>query len=652
MQMYLWPSTSGRAMLDGSLDADVVLHEHTHGLSNRLHGNSTGLTTNMARGMGEGWSDFYAKSLLAKPTDPIQGIYSEGGYVTSNRFAAQSTTPGGSYYYGIRRYPLDVMSHTGGANNKPHNALTFSYLNSNCSTRFTTGNFAFARNPVFGGGNCDEVHNIGEIWTAILWEARAKFIARLGAVAGNLRMLQLVTDGMKLAPVGPTFLTERDAIIAAAQAGGDPNDVADLWTGFAIRGLGASASIQAAGSGSNNTQVTDAFDLPNLTQVQPIIVSDAPGDSDGFAEPGEAINITVPITNATGQTANNVRVAIEGGSENNYGSITGTETRAEPISFTVPSGNTPCGGYLTITIDVHSNLGAVTFVRQIFIGKPATSVAAENFDGVIAPALPSGWTATAVQSGVNFVNSTTTPDTAPNVMFAQDPTTVGGGTDLTSPAISVTSSAATVTFHHKYATEDGWDGGVLEISINGTPYQDILAAGGAFTQNGYNSSLSGGVNNPLAGRAAWTGNSGSYLTTIAQLPAAANGKLIQLKWRFGADDNTAVTGWFVDSISLAGAGFVTSYSCQVTAPTTASVTVAGRVMNAGGFGIRAARVVLRDPGGNLRTTMTNAFGYYSFINVASGQNVTLTPVARGYTFTAQSVQVTANLADVDFRANQ
>ncbi|HMS10597.1 MAG TPA: M36 family metallopeptidase, partial [Pyrinomonadaceae bacterium] len=56
MQMYVW--TGPTPDYDGTADADVIIHEVTHGLSNRLHGNASGLSTNMARGMGEGWSDF------------------------------------------------------------------------------------------------------------------------------------------------------------------------------------------------------------------------------------------------------------------------------------------------------------------------------------------------------------------------------------------------------------------------------------------------------------------------------------------------------------------------------------------------------------------------------------------------------------------
>ena len=64
MQMYVFTNTGGNR--DGDLDGDVVVHEHTHGTSNRLIGNASGLTTNRARGMGEGWGDFYGLSLQVK----------------------------------------------------------------------------------------------------------------------------------------------------------------------------------------------------------------------------------------------------------------------------------------------------------------------------------------------------------------------------------------------------------------------------------------------------------------------------------------------------------------------------------------------------------------------------------------------------------
>ncbi|MGE3466497.1 MAG: M36 family metallopeptidase, partial [Pyrinomonadaceae bacterium] len=329
MQMYVF--TGPNPDIDGSLDADVVIHEHTHGLASRLHGNATGLFNDMSRGMGEGWADFYGMAMLSQPSDPIDSLTTNGSYVTY-RFGGSTNNA----YYGIRRFPTAIMASVGGPNGRPHNPLTFADID---STRLDISDGAFAPG---GGGNADEVHNAGEIWCVALWEVRARMIQRLGWEAGNRRILQLVTDGMKLAPLSPTPISERDAIVAAAFASGAAEDVADIWAGFAIRGLGASASIQHVGGtsigGTGTARVTEAFDPPNLFQTPAITVSDASGDGDGFPEPGENVTISVPLTNSTGTTATDVSLEIVGGGIADYGTLSGVATATRSVSVTIPPG--------------------------------------------------------------------------------------------------------------------------------------------------------------------------------------------------------------------------------------------------------------------------------------------------------------------------
>jgi len=553
MQMYIWNGPTPD--YDGTTDVDIIIHEVTHGTSNRLHGNTAGLTTNMARGMGEGWGDFYAHAMLSEPTDPIDGIYTTGGYATYLGSAGYT----GNYYYGIRRFPKAIMSSTGGPNNRPHNPLTFADVDATQSN-ITDG--AFARGP-FGSTTVDQVHNMGEVWNSALWEVRAKLINRLGWAVGNRKVLQLVTDGMKLAPLNPTFLQERDAIIAAAQASETgpeaAADVVDIWAGFAIRGMGFSAQVLSLGSGAGDTRVVEAFDAPNLVQTAAFGLSDTAGNNNGFPEPGETVTLSVPLWNNTGKTAANTSIQLVGGGSASYGSIVNGATVSQPVTFNVPSA-TPCGSAVTLTFNVNSGLGATSFTRTIIVGVPVTTFT-QNFDGVAAPALPAGWSAVSVAGGVNFVSATANSNSAPNSAFALNPTTVGGGSDLTSPSIPIAAPAATLSFRHRFDTEGGWDGGLLEISIGGGAFTDIVAAGGRFIQNGYNGAVGGGTNNPIANRNAWSGNSNGYISTTVQLPAAAAGQNVQFKWRFGADDNTAGSGpspgWNIDDVSVNG-----NYNCS------------------------------------------------------------------------------------------
>ncbi len=124
---------------------------------------------------------------------------------------------------------------------------------------------------------------------------------------------------------------------------------------------------------------------------------------------------------------------------------------------------------------------------------------------------------------------------------------------LTSPSFLLASSTPALQFRHSYDTEADFDGGVLEIAINGGAFADITAAGGSFISGDYVSSLVAGSGNPLAGRAAWHGNSNGYLTTQVNLPASAVNQNIQLRWRFGSDNSAGATGWRIDTISLEAA---------------------------------------------------------------------------------------------------
>lgn len=540
MQMYLWNTASPQR--DGDLDADIVYHELTHGTSNRLHFNASGLGANMSRGMGEGWSDFYAHCLLSTPSDPLNAIYTLAAYSTN------------SYYYGIRRFPKAIMSYTGGPSNRPHNPLTFADID---STQINLSDGAY---PAAFTGTSDQTHNAGEVWSSALWEVRALLITRLGPAAGNTRAMQIVTDGMKLAPANPSFLQERDAIVAAAAAI-SPLDVEDVLQGFAIRGMGFSARVLNMGSGANDTRVVEAFDMPNLIQGPSFAFTDAPGNGNGYAEPGENLLLTVPVQNIRGIAVTGVTVSINGGTPISYGTIGASSTNTMGVNYTVPAG-TPCGSVLTLTFTINSSLGTTTATRTIQIGVPTFGGATENFDGVTAPALPNLWATTNNGSQTPWVTTTTTPDTAPNAAFGNDGASAGDST-LVSPYVSVTSAAATVTFTKNYAFETpDWDGMVLEISVNGGPYQDITAAGGSFSAGGYTGTIRVATANPLSGRQGWIGSTaGSYTTTTATLPASTNGQTVRLRWRIGADDAVGGTGARIDTVALAGAIFQNGYTC-------------------------------------------------------------------------------------------
>lgn len=87
---------------------------------------------------------------------------------------------------------------------------------------------------------------------------------------------------------------------------------------------------------------------------------------------------------------------------------------------------------------------------------------------------------------------------------------------------------------------------------------------------------------------------------------------------------------------------------SLVAPTAAGVSVSGIVRKESGEPLRNARVVITDPNGRVRTSITNAFGRFSFEDIAVGQNYTITVRAKGYVFTPRLIAVGDEIAGLEF----
>jgi hypothetical protein len=116
-------------------------------------------------------------------------------------------------------------------------------------------------------------------------------------------------------------------------------------------------------------------------------------------------------------------------------------------------------------------------------------------------------------------------------------------------------SGVELEFWHSYEFESGWDGGVLEVSTDGSTWSDVVFLGGVFLANGYDEILDhmGEFGNPLSGRSAWTGSSGGWKKSqvdldplIATNPSAS----WRFRWRRGTDELHGDTGWWVDDLRL------------------------------------------------------------------------------------------------------
>jgi extracellular elastinolytic metalloproteinase len=133
MRMFTWTFTTPNR--DGALENDIVVHEYTHGLTNRLTGGGTGrcLQTTEAGGMGEGWSDALADWTEQTSAASVSADFSMGTYV---------------YTKNIRDYPYSTSKTT--------NPLTYGSLRTRT-----------------------EVHDAGEVWATIWHEIYAGLVGKL-----------------------------------------------------------------------------------------------------------------------------------------------------------------------------------------------------------------------------------------------------------------------------------------------------------------------------------------------------------------------------------------------------------------------------------------------------------------------------------------
>ncbi|CAN5285427.1 hypothetical protein BH23VER1_BH23VER1_30090 [soil metagenome] len=207
-------------------DATIVVHEYGHGVTSRLTGgrfNTSCLSGLVSGGLGEGWSDLFALAFTTQATDTR---------ITPRRIGTYAFGP-----FGLRTFPY--------TSNRTANPLTYRDVASRI-----------------------DVHGIGEVWCAALWDLHWDLIGHYGFSAdlsapwdagGNTLALQLVIDALQLQPCSPSFLDARDAVILADQLLTGGTNQFGIWNAFARRGLGEAAT---EGSPDEPNAVSEDFGVP------------------------------------------------------------------------------------------------------------------------------------------------------------------------------------------------------------------------------------------------------------------------------------------------------------------------------------------------------------------------------------------------------
>jgi serine protease AprX len=152
---------------------------------------------------------------------------------------------------------------------------------------------------------------------------------------------------------------------------------------------------------------------------------------------------------------------------------------------------------------------------------------------------------------------------SPTNSWQNDAKTLGlKDTRLVAPTQPIT-PATQLSFWHRYFFEDGFDGGVLEVSVDhGKTWSDVTSKG-SFVAGGYTGTISTDWGSAIAGRQAWTG--GSETARLEQMtqvtvslggfvPAGKNRANAMVRWRYAGDTIAAGATpgdeWWIDDVEF------------------------------------------------------------------------------------------------------
>ncbi|MGE3546153.1 MAG: M36 family metallopeptidase, partial [Kofleriaceae bacterium] len=267
---------------DGDLDNTVIAHEWGHYLHHRL----ADCGAQQCGGMSEGWGDFMSLLMMLREGDDRNGVYPVAPY------AVADGTPDAAYF-GLRRFPY--------SRDRSKNDLSLRHIGDENSLPTAT--------PGHPGGANSEVHNAGEVWTTMLWEALNAIVDQHGVTVGRRRMSDYVVAGLLLTPADATFTEARDAILAAASAL-DTEDMILMAAAFAGRGAG-SCAVSPPNSSGTNAGVVESGTLAAKLAAGAVSLTDdgASCDHDGYLDLGESGQLRLVVANNGILAAENVEIS-------------------------------------------------------------------------------------------------------------------------------------------------------------------------------------------------------------------------------------------------------------------------------------------------------------------------------------------------------
>ena len=533
---------------DGALDNTVLAHEWGHYIHHRL----AQCGTHQCASISEGWGDFLALHTALRQGDNLDGIYPLATYSTSDG------------YYGIRRQPYSV--------DPARNPLTLRHI---------ADNQALPTNypRQLGGAPNSEVHNAGEIWASMMFEAYVALQRQ--ALTTNSRtfdevrrlMADYVVAGLLMTPPEATFTEQRDAILAAVAAR-DPQDLTIVAEAFARRGAGSCAQVPSNPDSATFNGVVEGFAVQPRIEIGEMRLDDSQRscDSDGILDGEERGRLTVVVSNGGAVAMTNTQVTIGLAGEGSPGitfpaGTTASMARIEPfasaeVTFEVALNAAQLApGTLRVNVNVSNTAACETTVSAegVFRTNVDDSTGVSANDDVNSAR--SAWSRTGFEG--NELWQRQLFDGTDYFWYGSDAPFVAD-VQLVSPELVVSTDQDFVfTFGHIYSFEAdtaggvNYDGAVIELSDDGgRTWSDVTEYG---ADPGYNGTITDVSGNPLADRDGYVqvspmleNNIFDFDTVSLNFGRALAGRTVRIRFRIGTDAGTGDLGWFLDNFTTQG----------------------------------------------------------------------------------------------------
>lgn len=271
-------------------------------------------------------------------------------------------------------------------------------------------------------------------------------------------------------------------------------------------------------------------------------------------------NPTTPtLTWAAAAQAVSYRVEV---STSNTFATTVIDTTVTGTSYAVPSGTPLVNGttyYWRVTPTNACGTGGVSTVFQFRtavapgqcdVGQTQLTHFSEDFSAGIGGFTTTGSTGTATWA---LSTARPSPVSGGNAIKSANLTTTSNQL-LTSPTIALPTGQSPLTlgfqrwrFLEINGTAACWDGGFMEIAVNGSAFSAIAPT--KILNDPYTGPVGGGSPGWCSAAAVDWGTAG----TLVDLSDWA-GSNVQLRWRVTTDTSTAREGWYVDDIKVTGCG--------------------------------------------------------------------------------------------------